>query len=444
MKYINLNIIFFLLIVASVWNSTQLVAQENLTLSEIDRLSYDYFNQKKWDELIDLGKQSLKNDIDFYYLQYRLGIAYYNKRNYRKAIPHFETVVNITPEDAIAKEYLYYSYLFGLQVEDARNILESLDTQHREKVSFYNQTNIFNGISLNYKNIAFDDYAINNTVVDNLTQVTRNSLSYYSVNLFNYAEKSSIFNFNVSLLSGKNSIYDIAYSPEIIDEKMNQYQLYFSWNKHIGKGTNLKFGLTYMSETLDWFGLQQTTTTGNGISPNKTLIYDGTFSNFASFVSFSKTIKNVDFTLASSFSRINSNSLMQPSISISYFPSGNASFYTKTDVFYQHNFTYQNDKNIVIKQSINSTISPNFSINIFGMYGEILNFVDDDGMAIYNNLDVLNYWYGASANYYFSNKVQLYVILRNDGLINQYTQDNIIIDNPYNTRSILIGMQFNF
>jgi hypothetical protein len=135
---------------------------------------------------------------------------------------------------------------------------------------------------------------------------------------------------------------------------------------------------------------------------------------------------------------------MQPSISINYFPLGNALFHTKTDVFYQHNFTYQSNKNIVIKQSITSTISPNFSLNIFGMYGEIFNFVDDDGMTIYNNLDALYYWYGASANYYFNNKCQLYLILRNDRLINQYTQDEILIDNPYNTKSIFMGMQFNF
>ncbi|WP_338356633.1 tetratricopeptide repeat protein [Yeosuana marina] len=444
MKQLKFNIIFLLLIITSGWNSTRLLAQENLSIIEIDKLTYDYFNQKKWNELIDLGKQSLKNNIDFYYLQYRMGIAYYNKRNYRKAIPYFENVVSITPEDAIAKEYLYYSYLFGLQVEDARNVLVSLNTaEHREKISFYNQEKTINGVSLNYKNILFDDYAINNTVVDNLTQRTRNSLSYYSVNLFNYAANSSIFDFNLSLLSGKNSIYDIAYSPEIIEEKMKQYQLYFSWNKHIGKGTNLKFGLTYMNETLDWNELQQTTT-GNVNSPNQTLIYNGSFSNFASYFSFSKTMKNVDFTLASSFSRINSNSLIQPSISISYFPLGNASLYAKTDVFYQHNFTYQSNKNIVLKQSINSTISPNFGLNIFGLYGKIFNFVDDEGMTMYNNLDALNYWYGASANYYFSNKVQFYVILKNEGLINQYTQDEIIIDNPYNSRSILMGMQFNF
>ncbi|MDG1729685.1 MAG: hypothetical protein P8K68_09240 [Algibacter sp.] len=442
MKHLNANIIFFLLLVASGFNSTQLVAQENLTLNEIDRLSYDYYIQKKWDDLIDLGKQSLKNDIDFYYLQYRMGIAYYNKRNYRKAIPHFENVVSITPKDTIAKEYLYYSCLLGLQVEDARKILASLDAEYRKKISFYNQSKTINGISLNYKNIQFDDYTINNTVVDNLTQVTRNSLNYYSVNLFNYAENSSIFNFNLSLLNGENSIYDIAYSPEIIEEKMKQYQLYFSWNKNIGKGTNLKLGLTYMSETLDWYDSQ--TTTGNGNRPTQTRIYDGKFSNFSSYLSFSKAIKNIDFTIASSFSRINSNSLIQPSISINYFPFGNASLYTKTDMYYQHNFTNKNNKNVVFKQSVNSSISTNLSVAIFGLLGEINNFVDDAGMSIYNNLDALDYWYGASVNYLINNHLQLYLILRNDALINQYTQDDIIFNNPYNTRSIFMGMQFNF
>lgn len=443
MKHINLNIIFFLLIVAYGWNSNQLLAQEKLTLGEVERLSYDYYIQKKWDDLIDLGKQSLKNDIDFFYLQYRMGIAYYNKRNYRKAIPHFENVVGITPEDAIAKEYLYYSYLFGLRIEDARKVLASLNAKHREKISFYNLKKTINGVSLNYKNIQFDDYAINSAVEDNLTQATRNSLSYYSINLYNYAGNSSVFNFNLSLLSGENSIYNIDFSPEIIEEKLKQYQFYFSWNKHIGKGTNIKLGVTYMSETIDWYN-SQTTTTGNGNSTTETLIYDGKFSNFSSYLSFSKTIKNIDFTLASSFSRINSNSLMQPSISINYFPFGNASLYTKTDFIYQHNFTNKSNKNTILKQSINTSINRNLSVSVFGLYGENNNFVDDEGMTIYNNLDALNYWYGASINYLFNNTLQLYIILRNDGLINQYTRDDVIIDNPYVSKSIFTGMQFNF
>jgi len=431
MKHINLNNIFFLLIVAYGWNSNQLLAQEKLTLDEVERLSYDYYIQEKWDDLIDLGKQSLKNDIDFFYLQYRIGIAYYNKRNYRKAIPHFENVVRITPKDTIAKEYLYYSYLFGLQVEDARKVLASLNAEHREKISFYNQKKTINGVSLNYKNIQFDNYAVNSAVEENLTQATRNSLSYYSINLYNYAGNSSVFNFNLSLLSGENSIYNIAYSPEIIEEKLKQYQFYFSWNKNIGKGTNIKFGVTYMSETIDWFASQ-------------TPIYDGKFSNFSSYLSFSKTIKNIDFTLASSFSRINSTSLMQPSISINYFPFGNTSLYTKTDFIYQNNFTNKSNKNTILKQSINTSINRNLSVSVFGLYGENNNFVDDEGMTIYNNLDALNYWYGASINYLFNNTLQLYIILRNDGLINQYTIDEVIIDNPYISKSIFMGMQFNF
>lgn len=305
MKHLKFKLCFLLLFVSFSWSGNQLVAQKKLSVSDIDRLTFDYYTNKNWDQLIQLGKKSFKNNIDFYYLQYRMGIAYYAKRNYRKAIPYFVKIINTTPEDAIAKEYLYYSYLFSLQIEDARKVLATLDEKQRKKVRFYKSEEIFNNVTLSYKNMQFDDYAINNSVVNNLTQTTRNSLSFYSVNLLSYIANSSVINFNISLLSGDNSVYNVAFSPDIIEEKMKQYQLYFSWKKNIGKGTNLKLGFNYIHETLHWYNSQQTLNIGNNNSSFSTLFYSDTFRNYASYVAFSKSIKNIDFTLASSFSKIN-------------------------------------------------------------------------------------------------------------------------------------------
>lgn len=77
------------------------------------------------------------------------------------------------------------------------------------------------------------------------------------------------------------------------------------------------------------------------------------------------------------------------------------------------------------------------------MYGEINNFVDDEGMSIYNNLDTLNYWYGATVNYLFNNNFHIYLVFRNEGLINQYTNNSVVIENPYKANSLLMGVQFS-
>ncbi|NQU35776.1 MAG: tetratricopeptide repeat protein [Bacteroidetes bacterium] len=441
MKHLAFHIFSLLLIVNISWNSNNLAAQEKLNFSQIDKLTYEYYSQKKWDELINLGKQSLKNDIDFYYLQYRMGIAYYSQKNYRKAIPYFEKVVDKSPKDAIAKEYLYYSYLLGMQTEDARKIFLSFYRKNREKVKFYNYRKAINSLALVYKYSMFNDYAVNNVVVENLIQKVRNSMGYYSVNLLNYTATSSVFDFNFSLLNGNNSIFDATYSSEIIEEKLNQYQLYFSWNKNLAVGSNLKLGISYMLETIKWYDSKTTSGVSQG---NKILIYNGSTNNFVIFLSYTRSIKNVDLSIASSFSSINAETLIQPSLSLTYYPFGNSFLYTETSAFYQYNVGSETYNNLIIKQSLNSNLNSKLSINIFGLYGEIYSFVDNGGLSIYNNLDALNYWYGLNANYSINKTMKIYLVLRNDGMINHYTQDGVVNDKSYGVKSILAGMLFNF
>jgi len=284
-----------LIVINSLWFSSNLSAQNKLNYIDIDKLSYQYYTEQKWDELIDLGKESLKKGIDFYYLQYRMGVAYYSKKRYRRAIPFLENVIKLTPNDAIAKEYLYYSYLLGSRSEDAREQLLSLEKDHIKSIEYYQTNNLFNNLGLEYKFYTFEDFAVSDKVNSEITQHKRNSLNYFSADLFNYSENKSMYYFNFSVLSGKNSVYNIEVSPDVIDENLKQYQFYFLWNKHISKGTNFKVGITYMRETINWLN-------SNNRSSS---LYNGSANNWVAFISLSKTIKNVEFSLGTSASSIN-------------------------------------------------------------------------------------------------------------------------------------------
>ncbi|MCK5906010.1 MAG: tetratricopeptide repeat protein, partial [Flavobacteriales bacterium] len=233
-----------------------LSAQNNLNLTDVDKITYKHYNEQEWDELIQIGNEAIKNGIDFYYLNYRMGIAYYSKKRYRKAIPFFEKVIESTPEDAIAKEYLYYSYLLGSRLGDASKILYTFDEKYRKSIEFHKTKNLFNSLGLEYKYYSFGDFAVNETVNTEVVQKVRNSMNYFSVDLLNYSQNSSTFSFNASFINGNNSVYNIAYSPEVIQEKLKQYQFYVSWKEQIANGLILNFGLTYMRENLQWYDSQ--------------------------------------------------------------------------------------------------------------------------------------------------------------------------------------------
>ncbi|MEN8137892.1 MAG: hypothetical protein ABFR62_05630 [Bacteroidota bacterium] len=455
MTYLKIKILALFLVLNVFW-TVNIFAQENLNLNNVDKLTYHYYQQKEWNKLIDLGKKALKSDIDFYYLQYRMGIAYYSQKNYRKSIPFLENVSNRSPEDEVAKEYLYFAYLNSAQISDARKILLSLDRDHREKVSFYNSNNLFNSLGFEYKYYSFGEYNVSSEVTGNITQRTRNTMNYYSVDLFNFSEGNSNFFFNYSLITGENSIYDSTYSASIIDEKIKQHQFYFSWNTRISKGTNLKVGLTYMREISDWFGTISSgygTGYGSGYGSgygggsggsSSYYIPNNSENNFVGYLSLSKSIKNTDLSFGGSASNINDEVQFQPFISLKYYPFGNKFLYSNTSIIYQYNLFDTNKNNYIIKQNIGSNFNSKFSMNIFGMYGKAYNFIDNDGQIIYNSYDATNYWYGLNSNYYFSKHFQAYIELRNVMQTNEYEKYYNKMETEYELKSILVGLRFNF
>lgn len=432
MKNRYITIIFILL---SSFISSKLIAQNQLNLASVDRLTYQYYNEQKWEELIKLGETALDEDIDFYYLQYRMGVAYYSEKKYRKAIPFFENIIKITPYDTVAKEYLYYSYLFGARTADATKTLYTLDNKHKLKVEFHKTNNLLNGLGVEYKYFAFDDFAISNTVDSEIVQKTRNTMNYFSADIINYTQNNSSFYFNSALISGNNSVYNSEYSPEVIDEELKQYQLFVSWDKNIGTGLSFNVSLSYMRENLIWYDNQYT---GTGVS-----IYDESTNNFVGTLSFSKNQGDIDFSIGSSISNINDEKQSQPFVDITWYPFSNKAFYSKTKASYQYNFNNNND-NFVFKQTFIAEINSRLSVKAFGLYGKIYNYVDDNGLSIYNNLDAIEYWYGVSANYYFNNTAQMYLSYRNDRQTNNYTDNSIDKEISYNVNSVLMGLRFSF
>ncbi|MDP2685656.1 MAG: hypothetical protein Q8O62_00435, partial [Aequorivita sp.] len=64
-------------------------AQDKLNYLEVDKQSYQLFLEQKWPELIQYSAEARKQGIDFFYLQVRTGIAWYNQGKYRNAAPWF-------------------------------------------------------------------------------------------------------------------------------------------------------------------------------------------------------------------------------------------------------------------------------------------------------------------------------------------------------------------
>lgn len=111
---------FFILMAFSCTLFLRLKAQDTLNSAGVEKKSYQLYLDKNWDELIVYGKKALAAGFDYFYLRMRIGIAYYENKNYRLAEVQFQKALGYNSTDETLLEYLYFCKIFSGKYEEAR------------------------------------------------------------------------------------------------------------------------------------------------------------------------------------------------------------------------------------------------------------------------------------------------------------------------------------
>jgi hypothetical protein len=92
-------------------------AQSELAI--VDDLSYRHYLNSDWKTLTQYCSLQFAKGIDYFYLRMRAGVAAYEQKHYREAVVHFTKALAFNNNDDIAKEYLYYSFLYTDRFDEA-------------------------------------------------------------------------------------------------------------------------------------------------------------------------------------------------------------------------------------------------------------------------------------------------------------------------------------
>ncbi len=111
-------------------------AQKNRNYAEVDVHSYELYQQQKWAELIELAKQASEQGIDYFYLQARTGIAYYNLKKYRKSSEWFLKAWENDREFEWLQEYLYFSLINSGRFAEASKIAGDFSGPMKQKTGY--------------------------------------------------------------------------------------------------------------------------------------------------------------------------------------------------------------------------------------------------------------------------------------------------------------------
>lgn len=87
-----------------------------------DSITWKLYNDKAWQALLDEADRAIKEEIDFYYLRVRAGVAAWELKKYRKAAEHLRKARQEYAHDDFTNGYLYSSLLLAGREDEARHL----------------------------------------------------------------------------------------------------------------------------------------------------------------------------------------------------------------------------------------------------------------------------------------------------------------------------------
>ncbi len=417
-------------------------AQDTLNFNSVNTKTYEYYQSKDWNSLIILGKTAIENDIDFYYLQVRMGIAYYEKGKYRKAIKHFEKALKEKENDALLSEYLYYSYLFSGREQDALAFSIKISKNLRKKIGIKQPI---------VKNIYVSGFYLTDTEQEKLSerdidgedniygmQQFDEYRSSYGIGMENRIGRKTLISCNFSQ-SFSSEIQQITYNENNYFFNINNSQKkYYAKTKfNIAKGLNFSAAFNYLQISTNTNNLNISTESSNliGHSTNNVFdtvynanarldVYDTIFdynekyshkitdtannwNDYAIAFSLWKDFRNVKIGFHYSKYKLNGYNCSQPAISLVYYPLSNLNLYFVTNI---NNQLSRNDSsleqkgrrlnsNFVFSQTVGFKVTDNIWSELYYKEGDLKNYADNDVSTIYNIADGIKKEAGAELTF---------------------------------------------
>ncbi len=362
---------------------------------KIDSATYKQYLAGDWSELIREGKQAIRQDVDYYYLRMRLGIAYYEQKKFRAATGHFKKALEFNQDDPVAREYLYYSFLFSGQSERARVYRDSFTGKLSEKFPPEN-TKFVDAISAEY----LYSKAQNDDIVNRAEQYFEGFTSgyqvltrqYYNLN-FNMVHRIkpsvSIVQAYTYLNKDNFMYYHDGLAVTIVNPlKIKQHQYYLSPTFTSASGFSVSPYFHFLS-----IGYQVVGSGGNGFgSGSQVSMVDKKTSAFAGGLALSQVAGPMNITLGGNYSNFNSTQQVLVRGGFSWYLKGNLDLYIGAYLNTQVGITENSIGYEVIPEYLfGARIISRIWIEVFGSHGDMLNYLEGNGYIAYNGLDKMKH-----------------------------------------------------
>ena len=387
------------------------VAQEELTYSSVDQITYNQFLKDDYKSLKETTRNALEAGIDFYNLRMRIGIVSYNYKNYAYALNHFQEAYAMNPNDSIVQEYLYYSLLYSDQIEESRAFASTLSLDLQHKIGY--TKNKFDQI------IFSSSYNFNNNATKNENTIFYTSEYKNIQSLFN--ENSVRASFFIKNTIGKRFQLSNAFtyfnlgslgSIELSKNRFtNEYRNnYYQYNIGIGyqfkNGWALSGGFGYYNTHVSNYtivaGKLNPMMPPTQVPPFSLVTTENSYNNYSTSLTLGKRFRYIYPSISFHISDFYNETKTQEEVNLTLYPFGNTSFYATTSL----NYVNGSINEYVIGQKIGLKLSNKFYLDADFAIGDFSNRITANGFMTYNSMDKISTQTGVNLHFYTKSKLE--------------------------------------
>jgi len=430
-------ILLFLLI-----SGVSLYGQTKLDFKTVDSKTYSYYQNAQWDSLIDIGKQAHRNGIDYYYLNYRIGVAYFYKKNYRKAAVYLQEAINQNQQalqDGYLVELLHLSYVYGQRSDLAMD------------VSLPDSSNTTDPLTKSQISVLFGQGQFLNVLNSDIqlpTTIEYAELRYQKYMMyigFDVQHRfSSSFNLEAGYVNMRFMNEGIFQQDSIVENEyydFYQNNFFFLPEFSLGKYWQIRPALSVSISKGSPYAIIDTI---NGSKVFGTWDYHQL--NAMLGLNVYRHIKNVKIGLNMGISNYHKRPQIQFGGNATYYPFGNLNLYTYTALSLKME---DGNKDLIFQQMIGFKTTSILWIELGGIFGKLKNYSDYSLAYGYNIPDDLSTKLYAKLILVFGNNINLF--FEGQYLIKQTRRHEYYINGDfvdtkinYSQRNITGGLLWKF
>ncbi len=350
--------------------TTRYAGAQAVTYLQADSVSNSLFASGQWKELIKMGNRAIKDSIDFLALRQRLGYAYLLTGNYSAALVQYDHVLKNDPDDKATRYYAYLceTYLNNVPAASLNGGYCDTALLRSEHISSFQITDagLESGLKFNA-----DPYR-------GTGSYNRVSLGWRLLWRLRFDQSLVYFGRPVS----KEDFDQLRKADTLTNSADNEFEYYGKLSYSVSQRLTLLGVFHYLGTT--YFNTDYYSNLGLlGVK------YSANYFNVQADVNFGKLI---------------GYPLTQYNATFMFYPLGNLNFYTISRLSYLN----QNTNHLaVFNQSIGFKIFSNTWMETLGTFGKLDNYIDTDGLYIYNSIDVTTFKIGETAFYELGKHAQL-------------------------------------